>query len=294
MSDLRGKALPVITKIALILGAAACLFASPALSQQPQLDALAGKAAKSIENVSKKNKGVAVAAVFIYQFGSGPTPLSSKLTEDLAAALSSHAQGFTVLSAGAIADTAGKEAVVDAVEKIPGADRCLAEDAGAGIVLIGTVQSAGKGFELSVSAFHVAKGKSFFNQTTDFPSSPDIERLQNEPVSSSKGPARAINRPGVPEAGGNGYTMPRCLYCPSPRYTGRASSMRVNGKAVLDAIIGADGIAHSVTAIRGLPCGLTQQAINSVKDVWRFQPAIGPNSKPASVRMLIVVDFNIF
>jgi protein TonB len=99
---------------------------------------------------------------------------------------------------------------------------------------------------------------------------------------------------GPPEAGQNGYSIPSCLYCPTPPFSDASFKLKIQGVVVLDAIIGADGRATNVHLSKGLGYGLDESAIKYVRDIWRFKPAIGPDGKPSAVHMLVEVDFNIY
>jgi periplasmic protein TonB len=99
---------------------------------------------------------------------------------------------------------------------------------------------------------------------------------------------------GPPEAGQNGYSTPTCLYCPTPPFSDAAFKLKIQGAVVLDAIIGADGRAYNIHIAKDLGYDLGVSAVKSVRDVWRFKPALGPDGKPAAVHMLVEVDFNIY
>lgn len=99
---------------------------------------------------------------------------------------------------------------------------------------------------------------------------------------------------GPPTAGENGYGEPECIYCPKPEYSDAGFKLKIQGPVVLDVIIGADGRAKSIHVAKGLGYGLDEMAVKTVRDVWRFKPAMGPNGQPALVRMLIEIDFNLY
>ena len=98
----------------------------------------------------------------------------------------------------------------------------------------------------------------------------------------------------TPLAGKGGYGTPTCVYCPAPVYSDDAYRQKIQGKIVLDTVVGTDGRAHRTRVVRGLGHGLDEQATQSVRDVWRFKPANGPDGKPAAVRMLIDVSFHLY
>lgn len=99
---------------------------------------------------------------------------------------------------------------------------------------------------------------------------------------------------GPPMAGENGYGQPVCLYCPDPQYSDAGFKLKIQGEVVLDVIIGVDGRATSIHVVKGLGYGLDEEAVKSARDIWRFKPSIGPNGQPATVRMLIDIDFHLY
>jgi periplasmic protein TonB len=99
---------------------------------------------------------------------------------------------------------------------------------------------------------------------------------------------------GPPMAGENGYSKPDCVYCPQPQYSDAGFKLKIQGPVVLDIIVGTDGRAQSVHVDKGLGYGLDEEATKAVRDIWRFNPAVGPNGQPAIVRMLIEIDFHLY
>lgn len=99
---------------------------------------------------------------------------------------------------------------------------------------------------------------------------------------------------GYPTAGENGYGQPDCVYCPDPQYSDAGFKLKIQGEVVLDVIIGVDGRATNVHVVKGLGYGLDEEAVKSATQIWRFKPAIGPNGQPATVRMLIDIDFHLY
>jgi TonB family protein len=102
---------------------------------------------------------------------------------------------------------------------------------------------------------------------------------------------RLVSQSGVPKAGTNGYSYPKCIDCPQVQYTQDAYVFKFQGRLTLNVIITADGRAKDIKAVKPLPYGLTEEAIKTVKK-WRFKPAAGPDGKPAAVRQEIVISFH--
>lgn len=157
------------------------------------------------------------------------------------------------------------------------------------------LRPVGNRIELSVSVIRAQNAKEVFKGKTDFDRSPEIDKLEFEALPApDAGGAKKASASSAPEAGEKGYTMPVCLHCPNPLYSDRALRMHEQGEIVLDAIIGVDGWAHSVTVLQGLACDLNQQALDTIENVYRFKPANGPDGKPAAVRMLFKIDFRLY
>ena len=79
---------------------------------------------------------------------------------------------------------------------------------------------------------------------------------------------------------------------PAPSYTDAARQNNVQGTVVLRVVFSADGSVGSVTAVSGLPYGLTEQAIAAARKI-RFTPAI-KDGRPVSVSMLVQYNFSVY
>jgi periplasmic protein TonB len=98
---------------------------------------------------------------------------------------------------------------------------------------------------------------------------------------------------GVFDGGTHGYGFPSCLYCPQAKFSDEAVKAKYQGVVLLLAIITPDGRATDIHISKGLGLGLDEEAIKAVRE-WRFKPALGPDGKPASVRVPIEVDFHLY
>ncbi len=98
---------------------------------------------------------------------------------------------------------------------------------------------------------------------------------------------------GVFDGGTHGYGFPECLYCPHADYSDEAVKAKYQGVVLLLAIINPDGRATDIHVSKGLGLGLDEKAIEAVRN-WRFKPALGPDGKPAPVRVPIEVTFRLY
>jgi TonB family protein len=85
---------------------------------------------------------------------------------------------------------------------------------------------------------------------------------------------------------------PTILYKERARYTEEARRNLLQGTVVLSVIFGADGRLHDIRTLKGLPYGLTENAIEAAKNI-RFQPAMR-YGKPVSVRTVLEFNFALY
>jgi len=103
----------------------------------------------------------------------------------------------------------------------------------------------------------------------------------------------SIEGGGAPRAGKAGYGFSTCLDCPLPDYSPEARAQRVQGSVLLAVTVTPGGSATDIHVSKGLGFGLDEKAVETVR-AWRFNPALGPDRKPASVRQLILVAFQLY
>jgi len=100
----------------------------------------------------------------------------------------------------------------------------------------------------------------------------------------------AIGPSGVLEVGGD-VQAPVKVYAPQPIYTEEARAARVQGVVILRAIIDDGGQVVDVQVIKGLPLGMSEQTVDTVK-TWRFDPATR-NGQPVPVYFNFTVNFSL-
>ena len=98
---------------------------------------------------------------------------------------------------------------------------------------------------------------------------------------------------GNPGGGNSGPvdTQPVLLNRPRPNYTEEARKNKIQGSVLVEVVIGTDGAVKQVRVIRGLPDGLTENAIQAAYQL-RFRPAMR-NGQPVQFRKRVTLDFNL-
>lgn len=81
------------------------------------------------------------------------------------------------------------------------------------------------------------------------------------------------------------------LRAPTPRYTEAARANKIRGTVTMRVWVGADGDVKQVKVVRGLPDGLTEQAIEAARQA-KFKPAM-KDGKPVPYWVLLQMEFNI-
>lgn len=86
-------------------------------------------------------------------------------------------------------------------------------------------------------------------------------------------------------------TKPVPLNRPTPRYTESARANGVQGSVLVRVLVGEDGNVKLIRVIRGLPDGLTEEAITTARQT-KFKPAM-KDGKPVPFWVGLEINFNI-
>jgi len=84
---------------------------------------------------------------------------------------------------------------------------------------------------------------------------------------------------------------PKLLNNPEPSYTREARDSGVEGNVLVRVLIGADGMVTRVVVVKGLPGGLTDQAIKAAYKL-KFTPALR-NGRPVSFWKPVLIEFHL-
>ena len=91
----------------------------------------------------------------------------------------------------------------------------------------------------------------------------------------------------------NVATHPSCVYCPEPGYTEEARKAKLQGKLLLQVLVGPDGRASRIRILQGLGLGLDERASETVR-TWRFSPARDAAKRPLSSWVTIETRFQLY
>ncbi|HKV28966.1 MAG TPA: energy transducer TonB [Candidatus Acidoferrales bacterium] len=266
-----------IFRISVFLFVSLFCVAISSFAQQTQVDALAGQAAQVLQKSHAKR-------VITLDF-SGPGLEVTQLGRDLADQFSDI-----------LAKSGGKFAVVDRARVLQelltakpplstSSDLHSGPIAGkthADAEVLGHLESDGTRVLLAVEIRRVKNGKTIgkFHEALD------------ESKEMGAQLAEVLSKIDYPDSDAIGYTGPTCHHCPLPQYSDAAFNARAEGLVALSVVIEPDGRADNITIQKHLRPDLDSSAVKAA-ETWIFKPAIGPDSKPAAVRVLIEVSFSL-
>jgi TonB family protein len=276
--------------------------------QQPELDALASEMATAI---FRSYKSVLVSTkVLVIDFAGAneaPTELGEKLADAFSDSLSKNARGFVVMDrAEYMRSFAADQLAPDSYEN-PATMKCYADGLKATVVVEGDMDVVSDKVVLWVKALRIQDKKAIFDKRISLSLTPEMQTQLSHAVPSPAAVSSDTNTwvnptdlslggdttATIPDDSRHGYNPPTCLYCPSPQFSGAASKAKIQGTVLLSVVINKEGLPASVKVIRGLPCGLNRQAIDTLKQ-WKFKPATDRDGNPVAIRQSVEMSFHLY
>lgn len=263
-----------------------CVTAPGACAQQTPMEAAAAQLSGPIVH-SKQRK------IAIYDF-SGPdsrmTQLGKQLADDLSVALAKSAN-LKVEDRSRVEEQTKQVFYAPHVVADPESLRVLAYDLGADAFVVGTISlRQDKWLSVELKAYRVSNGEGIHGLIVSFPPGEQTAELLATDLSDNS--EKDFSK--YPDAKTPGYSPPRCIYCPRADLSPETRfGRRMQGTVELIAIIGEDGRIKNVRVVKGLPEGLTLEAIKAARQ-WRLHPATGPDGKPVAVQDTIEFSFQVF
>jgi TonB family protein len=267
---------------ALILAA---IFAAPnSFAQLPKTDMIAVQMANAVTHSKQKS-------VIVFDFW-GPdekvNAFGEYLAQGFSEALTKPALSFDVIDRSRIGAAYSGHALSSAGVSDSLTAWWIARDMGAQVVITGQLSNRDNKLEIIITSYKTQDGKRIAGFKTTLLITQDMQALLDKGVGDVAPSSDALH-----PAGKDGYTYPKCKHCPPAEYDNEAAEKKFQGTVTLVAIVGADGKAHGITVIKGLPYGLTRKAIEAVSR-WDFYPALDPDKQPAPVRQTIEVTFHLY
>jgi TonB family protein len=154
---------------------------------------------------------------------------------------------------------------------------------GAEVLITGKIERRANDLNIAITAVNVSTGRDISQWNWVVPRTTSLDELALQPIQ-AKGPVYVLAQDGV--------SIPACLYCPYPQYSDVARKEKIEGTVVVEAMIDASGRAAKVLELRGLPDGLTQRAIEVVRQ-WHFKAAQNADGRAVTVMVPVDVTFRL-
>jgi TonB family protein len=271
-----------------------------ATAQQDPLDATAAEVAAAIAKAAGKHNSDAQVLVADFSETKGhPTALGPDLARQFSLSLQAHAKNFILSDRDKLlrqlaADKLSAESFAN-----PNTLKCYSPAQAAEFAVTGEMNDMPDAVVIAIKTFRIKGGKVIFEKQVTVQITPSMQELlaQGFETTGSRGssPSQADSsaRNRVPVGGSNGYSSPFCIYCPSASFSPAAIAAKVQGQITLNVQVSAEGRALDISLLRGLPCGLNDEAIETVRR-WKFRPATGPDGQPADVTVTVQVSFRLY
>jgi TonB family protein len=288
-----------MSRLKQILGAGLLFCVStllPALAlaqdRDPKLDSLARDLAAKIESGKQSNpsQGTTYLVLDFNKAAGETTKLGVSLADDFSAAVEVAAPELKAIDRHKFREMCEQQAIDPAIYATDKAAPSAARAFGAELAILGAIEPHGESFVLHIRLFdRFDRELADAGERLDW--TDERRSLDLQPVTL---PARTMPVwKDIPQAGRNGYSLPECLHCPSPPYAEEARKARITGTILAAILIGEDGKVQEVRIVKGLPGGLTENALASL-NTWQFKPVLGPDGKSVVVQSPIQVSFRLF
>jgi TonB family protein len=263
------------------------VFASSATAQKTAepLDDAAAKIADAISHAKLKT-------VVVFDFP-GPDNRLTQLGLDLAAgfrtALARSGPKFHVEDAMQVNEILATDSYSPTFIFFPDSLLAPAQDLGAKAFVSGQLSVDGDKVVVALSSYQGSDGKGLRGLRVSWPLTENSKAILDKNLLAVK----QTGTSDVPNAGNAGYTTPTCLFCPRADYSDAAMNVRIQGIVELVGTVDTDGRFKDLQIVKPLPYGLNREAMEAIRK-WKLSPALGPDGKPAAVRQLVEVSFQLF
>jgi TonB family protein len=242
------------------------------VAQKPQISALAQQMSDSLSRAKVKS-----VAVFAFVGPDEPEALGQTLADDFREDLAKSTHDFKVVDRTQLLTILGKTAALSASIDDANTATWFLRDSSVDSFVIGSLSRENGSLQIALKAFHVHGAREISNFEAPIALTDDLKALI--------GVGRGREFATWPRGGENGYSSPICHRPPIPGLYQKF--------VVLEITVDEEGRTRHIRVKKALLNGMTEDAIATVK-TWRFKPSVGPDGKPAAVRMIVQVTLKSY
>jgi TonB family protein len=278
---------------------------TPPLLSFEQRDQLRDLAARVLQHADKAGCKKSACTILVANFtdSSGSTStLGMQLADAVSEQLAAAAGDIRVVDRKRLYTFLETERIPSKFLAEDNAERWLAMEQSANAVLVGHLDGGGNRLTVTLQLLdahflvgprerrEVRKGPQETVQMT-ITGVDEQSRMAAEPFREASA-SKVAEDQGILRAGKNGVTVPSGVYMPPPDYTDPARIAKFQGSLVVLVKISEGGSAEDLKVLHGLPFGLNQTALDTVR-TWKFRPAT-LDGKPVPVQVPIEVTFRLY
>jgi TonB family protein len=237
---------------------------------------------------SKKNCTILVTN-FVLPDGSA-SQYGMQLADELSKELASQNHKIQVIDRGLLQNFLAKD-LVPAKSVNAGLVHSIASALKARFVVLGTTKRTNDDVvQLSTRLFDVAdKYGSGYNAVVNLLAPKSSVDLSPSELTTSLPPITStVSGESIYRSGVDGVSTPKCTYMPNPQ-SEEVRKFLLSGNIFVDAVVNSEGKVENVRIIRGLPDGLNDRTIATMK-TWRCNPAL-KDGKPVATRVWFEIKF---
>lgn len=261
--------------------------------QQGQIHDLAARILQHADKAGCKKSSCTILVANFADSSGSTSILGMQLADAVSAQLTAQSKAIHIAGRQLLQSYLEEERIPGKLLNTDDAIRWLGTQLGATAILKGTIEDQGGSLRVQARLISSAKSKTGPVEEFSFPDPDSKAHLRPiEPFPDSFPNSSSPSVPLIRFAGKDGVSAPRCSYCPPANYTDPARIAKLNGIVVLQLTISEQGRTVDAKVVRGLPYGLNDSAIRSVRD-WQFQPATR-NGQPVACMVMMETSFRLY
>ena len=270
---------------------------SPHRKSEPDVPDLPALAAKLLGYAKFLGCAERNCKIFVANFAlpdGNTSQFGMRLADELSREMASVQSNFQIVDRSIVQDLLIKDSIPQKSINA-GVIRAIASSSSARFVVLGTITKIQSDVvQLLADLFEVTdKDWTGYGAAVEIPAPKESNAMvPAEPFGPLPVPMFAGSGERLYQTGADGVSLPNCTYMPNPPSSKEAQKLHLNGTIIIEAVVNTDGRLDNVRIVRGLPGGLNEQAIATLK-TWRCNPA-RKEDHPVATLVPFEINFRSF